>query len=703
MVKRYLLFLLLLLSIIFPVVNSNVGFVSKDLPNLPIPLFQSAVAYYNNSIYVIGGITSSGFVTSNVFVYSNGQWLRGPSLPFELAGSMAVVLNGNLYVVGGFNNSGIFGGVLELVGNSWVVINDNMPQPVYSGIAFAYDDKIYVIGGVNYTGFNIGPPSDLIQVYSLSSNSWSIIGKSPQPLAYSGYYFNGSVLFVVGGYIGYASSTPYVYEYLPANNSWANLPPLPSGVYAEALGCFNGVLFGVGGYYYSDGRFIPGAIYYLYDGEWYLSSFNESVPTIYSSYVQVGDTLYIIGGLYAESQAIVSTFQSVTLLLPPPKPVITYAVAGNNSITLSWFDTNATGYYLVYWSDNNIKHAINVGDRTTYTISGLTDGVEYFVQIIPYNSLGNGTPSDLISLTPGTVPNPPIVNVILGNRNATITWNPTFNGGFPIEGYYIVVRGDGLDIEENVGNSTYFTLTNLVPNTVYKVEVIAYNKLGNSSPSFISFVAITKANISVSFLNEQQGLLMMWNSTEKATYVLTITNQQGKIVINVTLTGNSYLAKLPFGAYNITIKAINPAGVTVFTTNYTYYLSPQAPLVNLTVEGNIIKLNWSEVKYANFYLIYDNNTLIANVSGLSYEFPANLGLNVIKVYAGNAFALSSPYTYVVNIHEIVDSVNTTVKDITITTATESVDMSGISLTEAIVVILLFIISLSAVAVLVKKL
>ena len=709
MTKRLsLLLLFLLLSPLFvSLTYSNIGFECNTYQQLPIPLADPAVAYYNGSIYVIGGDTSGPRVLSTVYIYTNGTWEEGPSLPFQLGGARAVVYNGSIYVVGGANYTGIFGGILELQGNQWVLVSDSMPVPVYDEIAFVYNNELYVIGGANFTGFTPSPPSDLIQVYSFQTGKWEIIGKAPQPLSDSGYYFNGSVLFVVGGYIGYADETPCVYEYFPENNSWVKLSPLPSGIMGEAVGYYRGVLYIVGGYFFRYGVIDPGVIAYYSNGQWYFPGFKESVPTEYSGYVQIGKTLYIIGGNELPSQDFTNAFQSVKIELPPPKPNIISYTVGNETVTLIWNDTDAQGYYVNYWASNGQRGSIETSN-TFYVFTGLEDGVTYNFQIIPYNEWGNGTPSNVISLTPFSVPNPPIVKVKVGDRNATVSWEPTFNGGFPIEGYYLILKGGNLTFEENVGNITEYTFTGLIPGVTYQLEVIAYNKFGNSSPAEIDFTAVAKATISLIATKSINGILLSWNTTQPAKFVLLVMSN-GKLIENLSLSNYSILLKIPFGVYNITLEAINQAGVSKTSILVYYYLVPPVPQVRSVINGTSLYLSWNSTPLATYYLVYVNGSLFMNTSHTSVKVPLSLGRSEIKVIAGNPLYESEPFIFSVYLYSefsvltdavhSVSSNSTIIRVIAPATTNTTVD---INLTSAIVIISLFILSLVVVMIMLRE-
>lgn len=68
---------------------------------------NGATAVLNDSIFMIGGINSSGATSDLVEIYdvSSQQFSTPPRLPIHLAGMAAAVLNNEIYVIGGYSDS----------------------------------------------------------------------------------------------------------------------------------------------------------------------------------------------------------------------------------------------------------------------------------------------------------------------------------------------------------------------------------------------------------------------------------------------------------------------------------------------------------------------------------------------------------------------------------------------------------------------
>jgi Fibronectin type III domain. len=271
------------------------------------------------------------------------------------------------------------------------------------------------------------------------------------------------------------------------------------------------------------------------------------------------------------------------------------------------------------------------------------------------------------------------------------------------------MKGGNITFAKNLGNITSYIFTNLTPGKTYTVGVIAYNQIGNSSEAEVEFVAVEKASVVFVVSKLAEGLLVSWNSTQPSKFILTVTSG-GKVIANLTLTNYSVLLKIPFGVYNVTLEAIDQAGVTTTSALVSYYIKPAVPDVTVTIENNYINVSWPSSPYAQYYLIYVNNTLVTNTTNTSVLIPLSDGYLVIKVIAANAGEESTPYVEKIDYSADISQINVTSTDVnsnftliqSITPPTTSVTDVSINLTTAIVVISLFMLSLVVVLVILEK-
>ena len=101
----------------------------------------------------------------------------------------------------------------------------------------------------------------------------------------------------------------------------------------------------------------------------------------------------------------------------PNSPTNLTGVSSNGQATLTWTaptnngGTPITGYLVEYSTNPSGPWTpVNTGSTaTTYTLTGLTNGTLYYVRVSGVNIVGTGTPSNVISLTPSTIPGPAII------------------------------------------------------------------------------------------------------------------------------------------------------------------------------------------------------------------------------------------------------------------------------------------------------
>lgn len=148
--------------------DMNKKIVSKDLPELPMPLTNLSAVGIASNIYVAGGENGTN-VSNRLFKLNIHQpakgWIELATIPIEV--SHAVFVEGDrdlvsyLYLIGGRkkNISGIsqfYSSVFEydIEKNSWTKKND-LPYPVSAGIGIGgRTNQIYFIGGDKGETFN---------------------------------------------------------------------------------------------------------------------------------------------------------------------------------------------------------------------------------------------------------------------------------------------------------------------------------------------------------------------------------------------------------------------------------------------------------------------------------------------------------------------------------------------------------------------
>jgi predicted phage tail protein len=170
------------------------------------------------------------------------------------------------------------------------------------------------------------------------------------------------------------------------------------------------------------------------------------------------------------------------------------ASAGNANVTLKWEPPADNGgasitNYTIYYgrSSGNYTKKITVGNITTYTVTGLTNGQKYYFAVSAINAVGESEKSIEVSAMPCTVPSAPKnLNAVAGNGNVTLTWAPPIDdGGTSITNYTIYYGTTSGNYTNNitVGNVTKYTIANLTNGQKYYFAVSAINAVGESEKS----------------------------------------------------------------------------------------------------------------------------------------------------------------------------------------------------------------------------
>ena len=183
---------------------------------------------------------------------------------------------------------------------------------------------------------------------------------------------------------------------------------------------------------------------------------------------------------------IVTTIMSI---LPPSNVV---AVGGNALVVVTWNrSVNATSYYYTYSTNPTYSSALSLyplDDVDTVTISGLVNGVTYYVWIM--GSI-NGRMSQPI-ISNAVIPSVPIIQpptnvvaVVGVNNTITVTWGSSSTPN--ITGYKYSIKtipdtttttiGYTLAPLRNInGNLNTVTIDDIIDNTTYYVEVSAVKR-----------------------------------------------------------------------------------------------------------------------------------------------------------------------------------------------------------------------------------
>ena len=173
----------------------------------------------------------------------------------------------------------------------------------------------------------------------------------------------------------------------------------------------------------------------------------------------------------------------------PGVPTGLKTIAGNAQVTLIWNPPKNNGGspiegYYVYsgTSAGSEIQLAKIGNTTTYTATGLTNGQTYYFKVAAYNAKFTSVNSTEKSATPATIPSAPQNLVATPGLNyVLLSWTvPASDGGSPVTNYSVYM-GTSPDAEiflGTIGNVTSYTAIGLANGQAYYFLVAAINAKG---------------------------------------------------------------------------------------------------------------------------------------------------------------------------------------------------------------------------------
>ncbi len=207
----------------------------------------------------------------------------------------------------------------------------------------------------------------------------------------------------------------------------------------------------------------------------------------------------------------------------PDAPTSVSVTAGDASIVVSWTapasdgGSAVTGYTVSYTPSGGSEATTTVGNVTTRTLTGLTNGTEYSVKVLATNAVGSSSYSSTASGTPvssATAPGTPSgLTITPGDGTLAVSWTaPESDGGSDITEYTVsYTPSGGSEATTTVdGNTTSYTISGLTNGTSYAVKVQAVNAVGdgdytgtssgspdqNTSPTVVGVPSVTASETS---------------------------------------------------------------------------------------------------------------------------------------------------------------------------------------------------------------
>ena len=177
--------------------------------------------------------------------------------------------------------------------------------------------------------------------------------------------------------------------------------------------------------------------------------------------------------------------------------------AGDKTISLKWAaNTEADFAYYEVFGGTSAKPTtsivkLNHKDSVKYTVTGLTNGTEYFYRLKAYSKDGKSSAFTAdVSATPVANSTPPAtpksLTATAGNKQAILTWQANSETDFK---YYEIFGGTSEKPTTSIAkvnhkDSVKYTVTGLTNDTKYFYRLKAFNKAGQAS-AYTSDIAVT--------------------------------------------------------------------------------------------------------------------------------------------------------------------------------------------------------------------
>jgi hypothetical protein len=262
---------------------------------------------------------------------------------------------------------------------------------------------------------------------------------------------------------------------------------------------------------------------------------------------------------------------------------------------------------------------------TTFTVTDLAAGANYYFEVTAVNSAAEGAPSGLASATTTGPPSaPPSLVASGGNGQVVLSWAaPVSNGGSPVTGYNVYMSTSatsrGTALAKVTGTS--YTATGLANGTKYYFRVTAVNALGEGPASaqvaLVPGVVALPPPSSVTPPGPPTALMAGVASAQ-----VSLSWAPPPVTGGSPVTGyNVYMSTVP-GAGGAKIASVTAAKYTAtgLTNGTTYYFEVTA--VNRAGEGPASdQVSATPVAPAGYRLAMANGRVISFGQLASYQVP----------------------------------------------------------------------------------
>ena len=487
---------------------------------------------------------------------------------------------------------------------------------------------------------------------------------------------------------GLSSGTTYYYRVRAtngcANSNYSNAilvsttaPVAPTATDANNFTCtsFNANWGAVSGatQYYLDVAFDAGfSNLVTANGNTY-NSFNVGAATTYNVTGLTANTVYHYR--VRAGNGCDTSLASNTITINSSAPVAPTATGPDNftctSFNANWGAVTGATYYLLDVAANpnfspNLTgyDSLNVGNVTTYNISGLSSGTTYYYRVRATNGCANSNYSNAIVITTTA----PVAPTATDANNFTCTsfsanWGAVSGAtqyfldvAYDVAFTNIVTANSNIYNSFNVSTATTYNITGLAANTIYYYRVragngcdtsLASNTITVSSTSPVAPTATDPNNFSCTSFNANWGAVT--GATQYILEVATNANFNPNITaydtLNVGNVTTYIISSLSSGTYFYRVTATN--GCSNSNPSNTITVSSTTPIAPTATEANnftctSFNANWGAVLGASQYLLEVSTDASFGSTLIGYN-PRNVGS--VTTYNIDSLSIGGTYFY----------------------------------------------------------
>jgi hypothetical protein len=313
-----------------------------------------------------------------------------------------------------------------------------------------------------------------------------------------------------------------------------------------------------------------------------------------------------------------SAITSSTPRTVPDAPTSVTASSDDSQATVAWLapadgGSPITGYTATAWSTSAGTDPIGTCTATSLTcvITGLTNGVVYYVSVGATNIAGTGAASaPRVAVLPLAKPSAPTIDVINpADTFLSLDFTPGYEGSSPISGYQYSLNGG--DWVSTAVMSSPFVISGLTNGTTYAVQLRAVNQSGAGASSDTVYGTpfgepdVPDASL-ITALPGSNSALVSWAAPNDNGSPITGYNVvawsdsfQGSQLDSCSTTGELSCTLWNVGdgeTYYVTVDATNAAGTTTRSTPRVA-VTPGAPdavtgLTGVAADGEV-DLSWT--------------------------------------------------------------------------------------------------------------